>query len=446
MASPHPDVADLLEVHVPAGGLVLAVSDLHLPPERTDVSSRSCEIIASRLLQETEPLTVVLAGDVIELLGFPEATAAEILQSHDDLCAALRLVVERGGQVIYATGNHDCDLAWDVKAADAVTELTGARLCLAADLIDADGGRIRVEHGHQLDQYNCFCDPRNPLDTPLGHHIVRDVLPRVEWLGRDWLSGAHEMADPSDFPSFVGSRLFYRKLADHAWWLVGVPVALLILLRLPETVGLLSRHLSRTKLVHDTEVLSYGAVADLVIITVIVSLVIRRAWTSISALALDGRGYEQNRAARQRATDLVEDGHIGFLSGHTHHPELRATGPGFYANAGSCTAVVDAISARFGMPPAYLRTQQVSWLEMRDGRVDLMSARVELPGATALERFAVLGHHPHRAAPALVATWPDGPDWPASADGCKTRWRAAKPKTGRRVIPGTAERSLIARP
>jgi hypothetical protein len=119
--------------------------------------------------------------------------------------------------------------------------------------------------------------------------------------------------------------------------------------------------------------------------------------------------------------------------------------------------VVDAISARFGMPPAYLRTQQVSWLELRDGRVDLMSARVELPGATALERFAVLGHHPHRAAPALMATWPDGPDWPASADGCKARWRAARrtarqaakqvaDQTGEPEIPGTGERSLITRP
>ena len=112
----------------------------------------------------------------------------------------------RGGQVIYAMGNHDGDVAWDVKAADAVREMTGARLCLEADLILPDGRKVRVERGHQLDPYNCFCDPRNSLDTPLGHHIVREVIPPIEWLGRGWVDGAHEMADPTDFPSFIGSR------------------------------------------------------------------------------------------------------------------------------------------------------------------------------------------------------------------------------------------------
>ena len=180
-------------------------------------------------------LTVVLAGDVIELLGSPGSTATDILRPHEDLCAALLDVTARGGQVIYTIGNHDGDLAWDVKAADAVREMTGARLCLAADLILADGRKIRVEHGHQLDPYNCFCDARNPLDTPIGHHIVREVIPRVEFLGRGWVDGAHEMADPTDFPSFIGSRLVYRKLGRHLWWLIAIPLVILILVRIPES-------------------------------------------------------------------------------------------------------------------------------------------------------------------------------------------------------------------
>ena len=163
------------------------------------------------------------------MLGFPEATATDILRAHDDLCPALLAVTERGGQVIYAVGNHDGDLAWDLKAADAVREMTGARLCLAADLILADGRKVRVEHGHQLDPYNCFHDARNPLDTPIGHHVVREVIPRIEWLGRGWVDGAHEMADPADFPSFVASRLVYRKLGRHLWWLVVIPLFVLVL-------------------------------------------------------------------------------------------------------------------------------------------------------------------------------------------------------------------------
>jgi UDP-2,3-diacylglucosamine pyrophosphatase LpxH len=412
MASPLPDVAELLDVPIPDGGRVLAVSDLHLPPRRTDVSGRSCEILARRLAADAGPVTVVLGGDVIELLGYPQATVAEILREHDELCSALAAVAGRGGQVVYTIGNHDGDLAWDVKAADAVREMTRARLCLAADLVLPGGGRVRVEHGHQLDPYNCFHDPRNSLDTPLGHHIVREVLPRIEWLGRDWLTGAHEMADPADFPSFVASRLVYRKLIRHAWWLLLLPVVLLILLRVPEIVELQSRYPDTTRWVHGGEILGYGALVDLVVVAAVIAVLARRAWTSISALALDERGYGQNRAARQRAADLIGDGYRGFLSGHTHHPELRAAGSGFYANTGSCTTVVESIGTRFGMPNAYLRGQQISWVEMAGGHVELMSARVELPGATRLERFAAGRHRLFSATPARVASWPGGQDWP----------------------------------
>ena len=42
----------------------------------------------------------------------------------------------------------------------------------------------------------------------------------------------------------------------------------------------------------------------------------------------------------------------------------------------------------------------------------LKSARLELPGATRLERFMSHARNPHSTAPAIVAAWPVGPDWP----------------------------------
>jgi UDP-2,3-diacylglucosamine pyrophosphatase LpxH len=412
MALPRPDVADLLDVTIPAGSTVIVASDLHLPPERTEVSARSCEALVRRLSAEAGPVTVVLAGDVVELLGYSEATASDILRAHEDLCAALVAVAERGGQVVYTIGNHDGDLAWDVKAADAVWELTRARLCLAADLILAGGRKVRIEHGHQLDPYNCFHDPRNSLDKPIGHHIVREVIPRIEWLGRGWVDGAHEMADPADFPSFVASRLVYRKLIRHLWWLIAIPFALLLLVRIPVYVDLRSRYPDTGVWIHRSVVLGYGAIVDLVVIVALVAIVARRAWLSISALALDERGYGQNQAARQRAEDLVADGYHGFVSGHTHHPELRASQRGFYANSGSCTSVVEAIGGRLGMPPAYVRTQQICWVELGESGASLYSARVVLPGATRTERFSARGRNPHADEPVRVACWPAGPDWP----------------------------------
>lgn len=414
MASPRPDVADLLDVAVPAGSTVLVVSDLHLPPERSEVSGRSCRTLTERISADPGPLTVVLAGDVVELLGFSEATATEILRAHDDLCAALLAVTERGGQVVYVIGNHDGDLAWDVKSFDAVRELTGARLCLEADLVLDGGRRVRVEHGHQLDPYNCFHDPRNSLDKPLGHHIVREVIPRLELLGKGWIDGAHEMADPTDFPSFVASRMAYRKLVRHLWWVLAIPIVLMVLVRIPFIVSFRSKYPDTNRWVHDSVILGYGALIDLVVIAALVAIMARRAWLSISALALDERGYGQNNAAHQRAADLVADGYHGFVSGHTHHPELRATGRGFYANSGSCTAVVEGLGGRFGLPPAYVRTQQICWVEMAGDEISLVSARVGLPGSTRLERFAASGRkNPHQDCPTRVASWPAGPDWPA---------------------------------
>jgi UDP-2,3-diacylglucosamine pyrophosphatase LpxH len=450
MASPQHDVTDRLDVTVAPDGKVIAISDLHLPPERTTVSGRSCEVLARCLAAETGPITVVLAGDIVEMLAYPGRAAADVLDAHDDLCRALAMVTERGGQVIYTVGNHDGDLAWDLKAATAVREATGAKLCLAADLVLPGGEKIRVEHGHQIDPYNCFHDPRNRLDTPLGHHIVREVIPKIEWLGRDWLTGAHEMADPADFPSFLASRLVYRKLVRHLWWLVLAPIVLFALV-LPQLGRVGGRWPDAGRWLHDGEILGYGALVDIAIIALIIGIVSRRAWTSISALALSERGYGQNSAARERADELIGQGYTGYLSGHTHHPELHAHGDGFYGNTGSCTSVVEAIDTIYGMPPVYLRTQQLSWLEITTAAADagpagaelacgqgqdpsservrvtrpchaqLKSARVELPGATRFERFLASARNPHSSTAKSVASWPEGPDWPVEHRQLKRR-------------------------
>jgi UDP-2,3-diacylglucosamine pyrophosphatase LpxH len=424
MGSPRPDVADRLDVPVAPGAKVIAISDLHLPPERTTVSGRSCQVLTRRLAAEEGPLTVVLVGDIVEMLAYPGRAAADVLDAHDDLCRALATVIERGGQVIYTVGNHDVDLAWDLKAATAVREATGATLCLAADLVLPDGKKIRLEHGHQIDPYNCFHDERNPLDTPLGHHIVREVMPKIEFLGRDWLTGAHEMADPADFPSFIASRLVYRKLVRHLWWLILLPIATITFI-FPELGRVKDRYPDASRWLHDGEILGYGALVDIAIIAFIIAIVSRRAWLSLSGLALAGRGYSQNSAARERADELIAQGYAGYLSGHTHHPELHAHGDGFYGNTGSCTSVVEAIDTIHGMPPVYLRLQQLSWIEISPGpgqataafpsscHAELKSARVELPGATWFERFLARARNPHAKAPQAIARWPEGPDWPS---------------------------------
>src|SRR6201999_2746938 len=233
-------------------------------------------------------------------------------------------------------------------------------------------------------------------------------------------------------PPSTPSRLVYRKLVRHLWWVILAPIVLFALV-LPQVGRVGNRYPDAGRWLHDGEILGYGALVDIAIIALVIAIVSRRAWTSISALALSQRGYGQNSAARERADELIAQGYTGYLSGHTHHPELHAHGDGFYGNTGSCTSVVEAIETFYGMPPVYLRTQQLSWVELSTSaaagchlqlksargalpgaarHLQLTQARVDRPGPTRFEGFLARARNPHAPAPKPVAAWPEGPDWP----------------------------------
>ena len=138
--------------------------------------------------------------------------------------------------MIVLSGNHDGQLAWDGAVGARCSAIASGveHFALACNLlIDTDRGvqRVRVVHGNQSDPYNTFEDPWSPVDTPFGHHVVRDLLPELESrqssgsLLEDvqWLDG--------DIADFIGSRLFYRKIVGKLW-LVAVPFVAVLLLRL----------------------------------------------------------------------------------------------------------------------------------------------------------------------------------------------------------------------
>src|SRR5262249_51840013 len=131
------------------------------------------------------------------------------------------------------------------------------------------------------------------------------------------------------------------------------------------------------------------------------------------------RGQAQNDAARDTARTLVSTGYSGYITGHTHHPEMTLLGKGFYANTGCGSEVVDECPARFRLPPVFLAHRQLSWLELEAGstlHVRLLQARLDLPGGTRVERLVakrVMSRDPH---PVLVTTYPQGPSWPLVVD------------------------------
>ncbi|HEV7536129.1 MAG TPA: metallophosphoesterase, partial [Acidimicrobiia bacterium] len=184
------EVADHLAVDVPLGGRALVVSDLHLAAPSTTASRQAARELAVALEGWAGPGVLVLNGDILELLlGNDSGDPAPALGAHPRFTAALaRFAAEPARRIVYVVGNHDGRLAWDANAARTITDQLGAELCLAAELHfeTAAGPRtVRVEHGHRLDPSNSFADPRNPLDIPVGHHVVREALPALE--GAAWL-------------------------------------------------------------------------------------------------------------------------------------------------------------------------------------------------------------------------------------------------------------------
>ena len=206
-------VADLLVIHVPAGGRVLAASDIHLGGHG---SHRPVEDLTAAIERTSGPGVLVLAGDVLELVAGDLRDVRTILDEEGRLTAAVRAFAAcEGRRVVYLLGNHDSRLAWDTGAAAAVTEAFCCELALALELkIDTGQGvrRVQVEHGHRLDSANSYIDPRDPLDVPLGTRVVQQLTPAIHKYA--YFNDADSLPDPLSFPRFIASRLAYRTFAS----------------------------------------------------------------------------------------------------------------------------------------------------------------------------------------------------------------------------------------
>jgi lysylphosphatidylglycerol synthetase-like protein (DUF2156 family)/UDP-2,3-diacylglucosamine pyrophosphatase LpxH len=440
-------VPDLIQLEVGRGGRVVVVSDLHLTPVASEVSTQAAEELAELLDGFGEPGMLVIAGDGFEMLAAaPDVTA--ILDAHPQFTNAVqRFAAAKNHRVVLTPGNHDGQLAWDSDSVTVLRDRLGVTdVALACDLAvtTEDGPQlVRVMHGHQFDQYNAFDDPRSPVDTPLGHHVVRQVLPKLA--SRDqpgsllegvrWCNG-----DPS---AFLGSRLLYRMVAGWLWWLA-VPFGAALVLRFmsfaPGVKPLLSHHAVRWLVWFGILVVAIAVVAAVTGIATM--LRVNRALADAS-VSERGDAATHNATVRAEAARLISSGHAGLITGHTHEPEISQVGPGFYANTGCATEVVRARKARFGLPTPFLAVRRLSMVEVRAGAVlsvSLSMAERPIGQPSFLERLVLA---PERTRPGdpqtleVVGRLPDGATWPINE-------RALMPWVRRRRIRRVAAFLLLA--
>jgi lysylphosphatidylglycerol synthetase-like protein (DUF2156 family)/UDP-2,3-diacylglucosamine pyrophosphatase LpxH len=420
-------VPDRLVVPLRADARVLVFSDLHLGQRATPASARVEQDLVDRLTGWEGPGAVVLNGDVIELWGEPEGTVAAALDAHPGLTGALAgFAGDVDRRVIVVVGNHDAPIAWDGASADTLARRLGAGCALSVDLVfDTPAGRrvVRCAHGHGFDPANALRDPRNPLDSPLGQHIVQEVLPEVR--RTPLLADVSALADPNAVGQFLASRLVYRQLGQRAWWLV-FPLLAALLLRVPVVVRLLSRSDEFGQLRRWAVFAGISLVVDVALVVGLSVLVARTVYAAMARSRLGPRGMHLNGAPRAAAAADCSNGLAGLITGHTHQPELAAVPGGFYANSGCGMRCVEARRARFFLPPVFVPVLRRCWVELdvdRDIRVRLVMAESPTGESTWLERIVTRRQPALPATPQVVATLPGEAGWPVRQTGLGRRVR-----------------------
>ncbi len=438
-------IPEEVELTLPLGSRTVVVSDLHLPTVATDISTAVADELAELVAGIDGPGAFIIAGDGFEMLAGPPDVDL-ILDAHPQFTAAVAaFAAGKDHQLVVLSGNHDGQLAWDRKACEVLSGRLGVHhLALHCDLsvlTDEGPQRVRVVHGNQEDPYNAFEDPWSPVDTPFGHHVVQTLLPELQARqepgslleGVQWLDG--------DISDFIGSRLFYRKIVGKLW-LVAVPFAAILLLRLvsflPGVHGLLHHHA-------DHWLLAFGllVVFMVVVAAVAATATLLRVNRALRETAVSTRSDPtmHNSPARAQAARWVMDGYAGMISGHTHEPELSVVGTGFYANTGCGTASVVSRPSRFRLPHPFLTLQRFSYVELVAGPVlelHLWLREIPVRSPVLLERLALARTKVDRST-TRVGCLPVGPTWPLDTSGLRhvvVRRRVRQVAAGLLVLAG----------
>src|ERR671916_1408574 len=441
--------------------LVVFLSDTHIggdPGCDGFESPGELGALFEELAAQTKPVELILAGDLFDFLqigevpkGMDRAALTIARPEYVDLFVALqRFREEEGKRIIYLPGNHDAESFWNpeiqktLRGRGLVDEFAYHYL---ASVETGEGRRVvYCEHGNQFDPENCVGDYHNPLDTPLGHHVVMDGTRRIAPYreispGLD-LSEIKMVYPLVAIPAWIASRYFYNMAGKVASYLL-VPllvayavykvVAFAIARATDGKASLLFGSYRELPHVHQ-------AFLDTVLFLLVVFgifgvffLVVRHAvHRTLRAVSPGGTPHYSPAEASQKSIRAVLAGEVRppmdpafdpttadvFVSGHTHLPSLaemeRPDGSkAVLVNSGCFLRQLQPITPRLKGPPVF-----VSKFVLTHVRVFAQGEklRVELwqqpkPAGqtlTRIERLVSIGRRPPQppagAQPRLVAS------------------------------------------
>jgi UDP-2,3-diacylglucosamine pyrophosphatase LpxH len=217
--------------------MVVFLSDSHIGGDGgRDIfeSPDDMKALFDELAAHPTPIELVLAGDFFDFLRIaadPEGTnRASLTIERPEYRAVFdalrRLARGNACTVIYLPGNHDAEMWWNPEIRAAL-ERAGLvhefALSYAASFASAPEQVVYCEHGNQFDAANAIRDYADPLDTPLGSHIVTDLVPRIP-TGRRvsalHLREADRVFPLTLIPEWLAGRLFYDVVAVSFRWLL----------------------------------------------------------------------------------------------------------------------------------------------------------------------------------------------------------------------------------
>jgi UDP-2,3-diacylglucosamine pyrophosphatase LpxH len=413
--------------------LVVFLSDPHIggdPGRDIFESPDDLAALFDALAEHAGPVELVLAGDFFDLLriadvpaGKNRASATTLRAEYGDLFAALRrLASEPTRNVVYLPGNHDAEVWWnqeiraDLEEAGLVHEFA---LSYCASFESDPGRVVYCEHGNQFDPANTIRDYDDPLDTPLGEHVVTDVLPHLPagWETEGGNLRAIDRVFPlSIIPGWLAGRLFYQVATQTVRWLLLPLLVLFAAHAILEDAGSVGALL--LELAFDVGVLLLVFAAFLFVAARATNRVIRASTSRVP-----GDAEHELIRSRLAAGDppplsgsLTSEIAV-FVSGHTHAPSLTdfdapSGERGAVVNSGCWLRQLQPVPGRAGMPPVFVsRFVQTHVRVCRDGgaiEVELWEHPRPSPRQLRLvERLAVAGRLPdqpeHRAPPRVRA-------------------------------------------
>ncbi len=432
---------------MPEEALIVFVSDSHIGGDPGCDSFESPEKLQALLQELSEhqgPVELVLAGDFFDFLLIsppPSWTDRAKLTinrpEYQEMFEALRrFATGEEHRVVYMPGNHDAEVWWNPQIQQTLQE-SGlvdefALTYLASLGTDEKKFIIYCEHGNQFDPPNYIEDHAEPLDTPLGHHMVTDFVRKIAPIGEISpgldLSDVKNVYPVTDIPQWVTSKYFYNALGRAITYLA-IPVILvytayrLVALYLAEEQSLsFSQSSLALPRVHEAFLdTSFFVLALLVLLVLLFFALRRRVSKFLSAWSTQGSAEQESATKPEEVEELVkENGPFPmlegerpsidvFVSGHTHNPgltELERTdgSKAVMVNSGCWMRQLQPVGSHLKWPPVFapkfVLTHVRVFLRGSKLHVELWDHPKPAPNRlTRTENLAAWGKMPDQPAP-----------------------------------------------